>query len=96
MSAIPQLLEDLPFLVAAPEEARAPVDDDSIAREKLAAPTLYSDNAQVTSGEDLLSTDLMGEEGATQSVTFTATTEMAEYYCQVHPEAMRGPVDVQS
>lgn len=48
-NAIPQLLEDLPFLVAAPEEARTPVDD-GVAREKLTVPTLYSDEARVTSG----------------------------------------------
>ncbi|WP_226479685.1 cupredoxin domain-containing protein [Natrinema amylolyticum] len=47
------------------------------------------------SGEDLLATDLMGEQGATQSVTFTASAEMAEYYCQVHPSSMRGSIDVQ-
>lgn len=49
-TAIPQLLKDLPFLVAAPEQARAPVSDDSIATEKLTVPTLYSDKARVTSG----------------------------------------------
>lgn len=47
-------------------------------------------------GTDLLSTELMGEEGTTQSVTFTASAEMSEYYCQVHPESMRGPVEVQN
>lgn len=51
---------------------------------------------QDRNGEDVLSTDLVGEEGATQTVTFTATPEMAEYYCQVHPNTMRGSLDVQS
>ncbi len=46
-------------------------------------------------GEDLLATDLVGERGATQSVQFTASPEMAEYYCQVHPETMRGPIEIQ-
>ncbi|ELZ10198.1 hypothetical protein C478_14927 [Natrinema thermotolerans DSM 11552] len=46
------------------------------------------------SGEDVLETDLLGEEGATQSVTFTASAEMAAYYCQVHPNSMRGTIDV--
>ncbi len=46
------------------------------------------------SGEDLLETDLLGEQGATQSVTFTASAEMAEYYCQVHPSSMRGTIEV--
>jgi len=48
--AIPQLLQDLPFLVAAPEGARESVDDP-VAQQKLAEPTLYSDEAQVASGE---------------------------------------------
>ncbi|PCR90013.1 cupredoxin domain-containing protein [Natrinema ejinorense] len=47
------------------------------------------------SGEELLASDFMSEEGTTQSVTFTASAEMAEYYCQVHPESMRGSIDVQ-
>lgn len=49
-NAIPQLLRDLPFLVAAPEDARAPSDDNGVVQEKLTVPTLYSDEAQVTSG----------------------------------------------
>nr|WP_277410089.1 plastocyanin/azurin family copper-binding protein [Natrinema longum] len=47
------------------------------------------------SGEELLASDFMSEEGTTQSVTVTASAEMAEYYCQVHPESMRGTIDVQ-
>ncbi|WP_207592860.1 hypothetical protein [Halomontanus rarus] len=47
-------------------------------------------------GEDVVATDLMGERGATQTVTFTATEEMAEYYCQVHPESMRGSIEISS
>ncbi|MDF9746064.1 cupredoxin domain-containing protein [Natrinema salsiterrestre] len=46
-------------------------------------------------GEDLLASEFMGDEGSTQTVTFTASAEMAEYYCQVHPDSMRGSVDVQ-
>ncbi|ADQ68934.1 hypothetical protein C499_06880 [Halogeometricum borinquense DSM 11551] len=49
-NAIPQLLQDLPSLVAVPEQAREPVDSP-IAHEKLTEPTLFSDNAQITSGE---------------------------------------------
>ena len=36
----------------------------------------------------------LSEIGATASVTFTATEEMAEYYCSVHPRTMRGDVSV--
>jgi len=51
--AVPQLLQDLPPLVAAPEAGREPIGDsesDGIAQEKFTEPTLYSDNAEVTSG----------------------------------------------
>ncbi|WP_090612752.1 cupredoxin domain-containing protein [Natrinema salaciae] len=46
-------------------------------------------------GEELLASEFMNQDGATQTVTFTASAEMAEYYCQVHPESMRGSIDVQ-
>ncbi|ELZ18452.1 hypothetical protein C477_10303 [Haloterrigena salina JCM 13891] len=45
-------------------------------------------------GEDLLASEFVGEEGATQTVTFTASEEMAEYYCQVHPRSMRGAIEI--
>lgn len=45
-------------------------------------------------GTDLQASDLVGEEGATQTVTFTATDDMAEYYCQVHPLTMRGEIEI--
>lgn len=32
--------------------------------------------------------------GETASATFTATEEMVEYYCSVHPNAMRGTVEI--
>lgn len=45
-------------------------------------------------GNNLVRTKLIGRQGATQSVTFTASKKMAEYYCQVHPQSMRGNVRV--
>ncbi|WP_049926219.1 PQQ-dependent sugar dehydrogenase [Halopiger goleimassiliensis] len=45
-------------------------------------------------GEHLLETDLLGEEGETQTVAFEATPEMAEYYCAPHPQTMRGEIAV--
>ena len=39
-------------------------------------------------------TDIMGEEGATQTTTFTASEEMATYLCQVHPVSMRGDISL--
>jgi len=44
-----------------------------------------------TALEDAVSVD---EKGESKSITFTATTEMAEYYCAKHPNEMRGPIDV--
>jgi plastocyanin len=45
-------------------------------------------------GEDLVATDSTEEVGATASVTFTAGEAMAEYYCEYHPEQMRGLVEL--
>lgn len=46
-------------------------------------------------GGELVSTDIMAEEGATQTVEFTASAEMAEYYCQPHPQSMRGSIEIE-
>ncbi len=40
-------------------------------------------------------TDIVTGEGKTASVTFTATKEMVEYYCSVHPTSMLAAVSVQ-
>ncbi|WP_408958047.1 hypothetical protein [Natrinema sp. 74] len=49
--AVAQLLAELPFLVAAPDEAREPIEEsDGISQQVLTEPTLYSNNAEVTSG----------------------------------------------
>lgn len=40
----------------------------------------------------LVETEVINE--GSQTVTFTATEEMAEYYCGVHPETMRGELAV--
>lgn len=45
-------------------------------------------------GEDLERTELMSEEGETQSLEFEATSEMAEYYCEPHRATMRGEISV--
>ncbi|GAB7095354.1 hypothetical protein JCM30237_25070 [Halolamina litorea] len=44
--------------------------------------------------EQLLRTEIITEQGATQSVTFTATEEMATYLCEVHPTTMVGDIEV--
>ncbi|MCU4743751.1 PQQ-dependent sugar dehydrogenase [Natronoglomus mannanivorans] len=43
-------------------------------------------------GEQLVRTDIMTGEGETQSVEFEAAEEMAEYYCEPHPQTMRGDI----
>jgi plastocyanin len=45
-------------------------------------------------GNRPVSTEIVDEEGATQSVEFEATPAMAEYRCEVHPGTMRGQVAV--
>lgn len=45
-------------------------------------------------GNELVGTDIVTEQGQTASVEFVASREMAEYYCSVHPERMRGDVAV--
>lgn len=39
-------------------------------------------------------TEIVSEQGATQTLTFTAKKDMATYYCQVHPESMRGDIKI--
>ncbi|WIV67836.1 cupredoxin domain-containing protein [Natrialbaceae archaeon AArc-T1-2] len=39
-------------------------------------------------------TDLVGDIGERQTLTFTATDEIVEYYCEPHPTNMRGSVDI--
>ncbi|MFC7079857.1 twin-arginine translocation signal domain-containing protein [Halorussus caseinilyticus] len=49
------------------------------------------------STESLVSeTEIIAEQGAVQGVRFTATSEMAQYICLVHPNTMVGDVEVQS
>ena len=45
-------------------------------------------------GDHLEETELMDEEGETQSLEFEATEEMAEYYCEIHPSTMVGDVEI--
>lgn len=45
-------------------------------------------------GDTLVRTEIISDEGARQTVTFTAEAAMTEYYCQAHPNSMRGPVEL--
>ena len=45
-------------------------------------------------GNTIVESETISEEGATASVTFTATSSMAQYVCIVHPTTMVGTVNV--
>lgn len=45
-------------------------------------------------GKDLVRSKIIRQQGATQTVTFTANKQMAEYYCEIHPQTMRGKVKI--
>ncbi|MDF9746976.1 PQQ-dependent sugar dehydrogenase [Natrinema salsiterrestre] len=47
-------------------------------------------------GNELESTEIITGEGETQTLEFEATSEMAEYYCVVHPNTMRGSIELSS
>ncbi len=49
---------------------------------------------ETESGEQLAATESTTEQGATRSLTFEATSEAASYYCEYHPESMRGEIMV--
>lgn len=39
--------------------------------------------------------EIITQQGAVQALDFEASEEMAQYYCQVHPNTMRGDVEIQ-
>ena len=45
-------------------------------------------------GGELVANESAGTPGETRSATFTASPEIAEYYCEYHPESMRGQVEM--
>ena len=45
-------------------------------------------------GDNIVSSEFMSEQGATQTVQFTASEEMAQYVCEVHPSSMVGEVQM--
>ena len=45
-------------------------------------------------GEDLADTSAREDAGDTHATSFEAAAEMATYYCDFHPESMRGTVEV--
>ncbi|QLG29653.1 PQQ-dependent sugar dehydrogenase (plasmid) [Halorarum halophilum] len=49
---------------------------------------------QDADGNTIVDSELLSEQGATQTVTFTASEEMAQYICTVHPNTMVGDIQV--
>lgn len=49
---------------------------------------------QDAEGNTLAESDTVSEEGATASITFTATPEMVQYICIIHPTTMVGDLEV--
>lgn len=45
-------------------------------------------------GNPIESTEITSGEGESRTLVFTATREMAQYYCSIHTDAMRGEVQV--
>ncbi|WP_137287298.1 twin-arginine translocation signal domain-containing protein [Halorussus salinisoli] len=50
---------------------------------------------QQTTVSQVDKTEIISEQGAVQAVRFTATSEMAQYICLVHPNTMVGDVEIQ-
>ncbi|WP_336024681.1 PQQ-dependent sugar dehydrogenase [Halobellus salinisoli] len=49
---------------------------------------------QDSEGENIEATETISEQGATQTLSFTASREMTTYICEVHPTTMVGDVSV--
>ncbi|ELZ16700.1 blue (type 1) copper domain-containing protein [Haloterrigena salina JCM 13891] len=49
---------------------------------------------ETADGEELEESDSSEEAGEAVSMTFEASEDAAEYYCEYHPEAMRGDVEL--
>ncbi|WP_321112796.1 cupredoxin domain-containing protein [Halorussus salinisoli] len=47
-------------------------------------------------GNNVVSTETMSNQGETRSLTFTASEEMAQYICTVHPSTMVGDIRIES
>jgi glucose/arabinose dehydrogenase len=45
-------------------------------------------------GQEVVGTEIVSEEGATTSLSFTASEEISTYVCTVHPSSMRGEIQI--
>lgn len=55
---------------------------------------LHDFTIQNSEGTNLGQTEQVNQQGATASMTFTATPEMSQYICTIHPNTMVGDVEV--
>ena len=46
-------------------------------------------------GDRIVGTEIFSDEGERHELEFEATEEMVEYYCSVHPNTMRGDIDIE-
>lgn len=51
-------------------------------------------NLRNEDGDVVESTNIVTEQGGTQTITFTAEPSLEEYFCAPHPVQMRGPVEL--
>jgi hypothetical protein len=49
-----------------------------------------------SNGKELVASKSSSKKGATRTVTFQAAKQMAQYYCEYHPQSMRGDIRVGS
>ncbi|MFH5801946.1 family 16 glycoside hydrolase [Haladaptatus sp. CMAA 1911] len=56
---------------------------------------LHDINILNAQGNEIVGTETMSTEGETQTLEFTATTEMTAYNCSVHPNLMHGEIVVE-
>lgn len=45
-------------------------------------------------GNELEATESASQKGETRTITFEATDKMAQYYCEYHPQSMRGSIEL--
>lgn len=78
-------------------ETEIQVDDEMTAGNETGAAGNETTAEGVTIPESAISvTDVISEEGATQTFRFVATPEMTTYICPIHPETMVGDVQVET
>jgi hypothetical protein len=90
-----QVLQPLDVGEDAFEQINETAENETIDPENVTVDNETAANVTTVPEEDLIDlTETVGEEGAVQGVRFTATEEMAEYICEVHPNTMVGDIEL--